>query len=86
MFATMKTIFDPSYRKLIGWLTAERKSQSLTQVKLAEMLNFPNQTYISKIETFERKLGVSEFVKICQALDLNPHEGLEILIKSSQDF
>ena len=77
----MKTIFDPNYRKLIGWLTAERKFQKITQPQLAEKLSLPNHTYISKIETFERKLDVSEFVRFCEALELDPHEGIDILIK-----
>ncbi|TMO64877.1 transcriptional regulator [Pseudoalteromonas aurantia] len=82
----MKTIFEPNYRKLIDWLTAERKLKNLTQGQLAEKLEFPNHTYISKIETFERKLGVSEFVKICQALELDPHEGIDILIKPGLQY
>lgn len=80
----MKAIFEPNYRKLIGWLTAERKFKRLTQPQLAETLGFPNASYISKIETFERKLDVSEYVKVCQALDLDPHEGIEILLKSKK--
>lgn len=77
----MKTIFEPNYRMLIGWLTAERKYKKVTQPELAEMLSLPNNTYISKIERFERKLDVYEFVKICQALDLDPHDGINILLK-----
>jgi len=82
----MKSIFEPNYRKLIGWITAERKFKKLTQPQLAEKLGFPNHTYISKIETFERKLDVNEYVKICQALDLDPYEGIDILLKSPTNY
>ena len=81
LFMPMKTIFEPNYRKLVGWLTAERKFKKITQPELAEKLALPNHTYISKIERFERKLDVYEFVKICSALELDPHEGIDILVK-----
>ncbi|WP_448248105.1 helix-turn-helix domain-containing protein [Thalassotalea agariperforans] len=77
----MKTIFDANYRKLIGWLIAERKFKNLTQSQVAEKLGYPHQSYISKIESFERKLDVAEYVKLCQVLDVNPHEGIDILLK-----
>ena len=82
----MKTIFEPNYRQLVGWLTAERKFKKMTQPQLAEKLALPNHTYISKIERFERKLDVYEFVKICAALEIDPHEGIEILIKPKLSF
>lgn len=77
----MKTIFDTNYRKLIGWLMAERKFKNLTQGYLADKLGYPHQSYISKIESFERKLDVAEYVKLCQVLEVNPHEGIELLLK-----
>ncbi|TMO54438.1 XRE family transcriptional regulator [Pseudoalteromonas phenolica] len=85
MVCTMKAIFEPNYRKLVGWLTAERKFRKCTQPQLAEKLGFPNSSYISKIENFERKLDVNEYVKICQVLELDPHEGIDILLKPSPD-
>jgi len=83
----MKSIYEPNYRKLIGWLTAERKFQKITQPELAEKLKFPNHTYVSKIERFDRKMDVYEFVEICKALNIDPHEGIDILLKTSEaDF
>ncbi|MBT1066154.1 helix-turn-helix domain-containing protein [Bowmanella sp. Y26] len=77
----MKTIFDANYRKLIGWLTAERKFQKISQPELATRLGFASNSYISKLETFERKLDVMEYVRICEALNLDPLEGIQLLTK-----
>ncbi|TMO56370.1 helix-turn-helix domain-containing protein [Pseudoalteromonas phenolica] len=77
----MKTISQPSYRRLVGWLIAERKFKKISQPELAEALGLPHNSYISKIELFERKMDVYEFVQICKALELDPHEGIEILLK-----
>ncbi|NVK24224.1 MAG: helix-turn-helix transcriptional regulator [Gammaproteobacteria bacterium] len=77
----MKTIFTPEYRKLIGWLAAERRFQKISQSDLANKMGFLNSTYISKIEQFDRKLDIAEYVQFCKAIDVDPHEGINILIK-----
>ena len=82
---TTKTIFSSEYRKLIGWLTAERKYKNLSQTTVAERLSLPNHTYISKVESFERRLDVHEYVLWCEAIGIDAHEGLELLIKKSPD-
>ncbi|QJR82148.1 helix-turn-helix transcriptional regulator [Alteromonas pelagimontana] len=82
----MKTIFDADYRKVIGWLIAERKFKKMSQPELAEKLGFPSNSYVSKIETFERKLDILEYVRLCEALELDAKEGLEMLKKRSKQF
>lgn len=77
----MKVIYEPNYRRLIGWIVSERKNQGVTQPQLAEMLGFPSQSYISKIEIFERKINVVEYVRICDALNIDAKHGLDILSK-----
>jgi len=79
MFFNMKSIFNERYRKLVGWLMAERKFKKISQKELSERLGFPNSSYVSKIEQFERRMDVLEYVKICEVIGLNPKEGLEIL-------
>jgi len=37
--------------------------------------------FISKIETAQRKLSIHEYVQYCEALNLDPTEGLKILSK-----
>lgn len=80
MFFNMKTIFSERYRKLVGWLIAERKFKKISQVDLAKKLGFPNSTYISKIEQFERRMDVLEYVMICEGIGLDPKDGLETLV------
>lgn len=77
----MKSIFDKKYRQLIGWLVAERKYKKVTQAALAERLGYTNQSYLSKIESFERRLDILEFVRLCEALEVDPHEGIDLLLK-----
>ncbi|AWB67882.1 transcriptional regulator [Saccharobesus litoralis] len=75
----MKTIHHPDYRKLIGWLTAERKFKKMDQTAVSEAMGWPNHTLLSKTERLERKLDVLEFVQLCKVLEVDPKEGIEIL-------
>ena len=36
-------------------------------------------SYIGKVEQCERKLDVLEFVRYCEALEVNPDDGVKIL-------
>lgn len=54
-----------------------RKQNSLTQQQVADRLNKP-QSYIAKVEKFERKLDVLEFIELCEILNIKAWE----LIKS----
>ena len=64
----------------MNFLKAARLDQGLTVRQLALIIDEPFQ-FISKIETGQRKLGIHEYVQYCEALDLDPVEGLEILTK-----
>lgn len=74
----MKTIFTPEHRKLIGWLAAERRFQEISQGDLANKMGFANSNYISKIEQFDTKLDIAEYVHYCKAIDVDLHEGIDI--------
>lgn len=74
----IKHIDDPKYSALIEWLKAGRTAQGLTVRKLALLIEEPHQ-FVVKVETKERKLNVFEYVQYCDALKLDPAEGLEKL-------
>jgi len=48
--------------------------------ELAERLGKPHQ-FIGKVESAERRLDVYEYVQYCQALDVDPIDGLALLYK-----
>ncbi len=50
-----------------------RKQSATTQQQLADKLEKP-QSYIAKIEKYERKLDILEFIELCEALDLTASE------------
>lgn len=77
----MKSIFNERYRRLVGWMIAERKFKKVTQLELSRRLGHANSTYISKIEQFERRMDILEFVNICDSIGIDPHVGLSILVE-----
>lgn len=55
------------YRKIIDRLKHAREKRDMTQQMLADELKKP-QSYIAKIEGYERRLDVFEFVELAKAL------------------
>jgi transcriptional regulator with XRE-family HTH domain len=65
----VKSIHDPRYVELIGRLRRARQGRGVQQSELAARLGRP-QSYVSKIETGERRLDLVELLDICRALDV----------------
>ena len=76
-----KTIYDNEYRAVLNRLVQERKRLGLSQHEVAELTNL-NQSEISKIENFERRLDVLEFKKMLMAYRINTNEPLSIFVKN----
>lgn len=68
---SVKSIHRPSYAKFLQLLAEERTSAACSQAELAERLK-KQQSYVSKIETGERRLDLIEFVDWANALDADP--------------
>lgn len=73
-----KSITSNKYRKLISWLKTTRIDQGLSMRDLAELIDEPHQ-FIGKIESCERRLDIYEYFQYCQALNIDPSEGLSTL-------
>lgn len=65
-----KSIHSENYRIVIQTLRNLREDKGITQNQLATMLGC-NQTVVSKIETFERRIDIIELRTICQKLDIS---------------
>ncbi len=63
-----KSIYDPNYIAMINHLKEVRKSKKVTQVALAEILEW-NHRDISKVESFVRRLDLIELCYWLDALD-----------------
>lgn len=77
----IKTIHDTNYQKLIFELAQERVRLSISQEELAAQLGL-NQSDISKIEKYEKRLDVLEFAMILQALRIADNSRLQKIVKS----
>ncbi len=75
-----KTIYDKDYQKLIAELTKERIRLSISQGELADKIGL-NQSDISKIEKFEKRLDVLEFSRILKELRINTNSRLQYVVK-----
>ena len=62
-----RTLRDPQYVEIISRLRLARRSAGLSQLDLAARLG-QQQSYVSKIESAERRLDVLETLAMCRAL------------------
>jgi transcriptional regulator with XRE-family HTH domain len=56
-----------------------REAQGLTMCDLAKKLEVPH-SFVGKVEQCERRIDVIEYIKYCQALNINPKDGIQLLI------
>lgn len=65
-----KSTHSKLYHRIIARLRAKREGKGLSQYQLSQILKV-QQSYVSKIETCERRLDILELMNICEALDLS---------------
>ena len=65
-----KSIHSHLYHQVIGRLRGNFVFLLITQVQLADLLKV-NQTFISRVETCDRRLDIIELHHICQVLDIS---------------
>ena len=74
----MKSKNTPKYQALLRWLKIQRIEQGMTIRELGLLVDEPFQ-FVSKVERGQRKLGVDEYIKYCQALGVDYLIGLKLL-------
>jgi transcriptional regulator with XRE-family HTH domain len=79
-----KSTFTPAYNQFRLLLITARKTCGLTQVDLAAKLQKP-QSYVSKFERGERRLDIIEFLKVAEALDMDPIKFIKKLNSGGQN-
>jgi transcriptional regulator with XRE-family HTH domain len=78
-----KTVASDENVKLTKWLKEKRKEKGHTMRSLAQVLGTPH-SFIGKIEQQERRLDVVEFIRYCNALEVDPQVGLNIAMDNEQ--
>ena len=72
---------SPRQQQLRALLCALRTRRRLTQAEVADRLARP-QSFVAKYEGGERRLSVIEFIDVVRALDANPADVLQQLMKT----
>lgn len=76
-----KSVSSDDNKKLMAWLKEKRKEKGHTMRTLSQIINTPH-SFIGKVENQERRLDVIEYVRYCKALEVDPLEGLKIVLES----
>jgi transcriptional regulator with XRE-family HTH domain len=70
---------SPSHAQVGKWLKETREALGLTQVGFAKRVS-RNPSFIAKTETGERRLDITEFVELAEALGTRPAKMFERLM------
>lgn len=66
-----RSLFTDAYQCLIQAIVGARQAAGLRQIDLAKRLGKP-QSFVSKMETGERRLDVVEFLVVVRAMGADP--------------
>lgn len=69
------------YEKLRSWMAKKRGEAGLSLRDAAKTMG-RHHSVLGKMEQDRRKIEITEFINYCRSIDADPHEGLDILIKS----
>ena len=72
---TGRTVTSDENQALTSWLKDKRKEKGHTMRSLATLLG-TSHSFIGKIEKMERRLDAVELVRYCNALGVDPVEGI----------
>jgi transcriptional regulator with XRE-family HTH domain len=73
-----KSVYTGQSKRFCELLIAARKAAGLTQTELAKRIGV-DQAFISKYENGDRRLDVLEFLKIADALNVDPASIMQVL-------
>lgn len=75
-----RTLGSPRHRALVEFIVEQRKAAGLTQVQVAKKLR-RYQSYITLLETGQRRLDVVEFMDIADAIGFDAPAAIRRLYK-----
>ena len=74
-----KSVSSEENKVLTAWLKTKRKEKGHTMRTLSLILGTPH-SFIGKVENQERRLDIVEYVRYCKALEVDPFEGLNLIL------
>jgi len=75
-----KSIYSKQHTALRDFWINRRKELGLSQAELAEKITVM-QSLIAKIETGDKRLDIVEMVDYAQALEIDPHTVIDLIIE-----
>ena len=81
----MKSVYTDAYAMFLQRLIDARKRAGMSQMRLASRLAKP-QSFISKYETGERRLDITEFLHIVYMVRADPHAMIDEVVKAAPEL
>lgn len=75
------SINSKHYDRLRSWLIENRHASGLSIRALSDKLDV-HHSIVGKIEDGSRKLELIEFIEYCDALNIDAHNGIDVILQS----
>ncbi len=75
-----RTLGSPRHEALRAFVVRQRLKANLTQVQVAKRLG-RYQSYVTNIETGQRRIDVVEFIELAKAVGFDPVQAIKRLMK-----
>ena len=75
-----RTLHSPKHKILLRFLIQKRKKAGLRQVDVAKRLG-RYQSYITNIETGQRRIDAVELVDLAEAIGFNPCDAIKAITR-----
>lgn len=75
----VKSVYSKPYRNLVKFLRNSREAAGITQTKLSALIGRP-QSFVSKYESFDRRLDTNEFLTIAKKIGVPEEKVVEIVV------
>lgn len=76
--------YSPHYDKLRAWMKQKREAKGMSLRSIAAAMG-RHHSVIGKMEQDRRMIEILEFVSYCDQVGADPHEGLEIVVRSFKE-
>jgi hypothetical protein len=74
------TLRSPKHKALLRFIVEKRKKAELRQVDVAKRLG-RYQSYITNIDTGQRRIDAVELVELAEAIGFDPREAIKRIMK-----
>ena len=78
-----KSIYSDTNEIFVEWLKKARQEKGVSLRKVGELIG-RHHSLVGNVETQVRRMDVAEFIEYCTALELDPHDAIDFMLRQKE--